>query len=225
MKLVDKTMESIQKREDLFMNKCNIVKNILCFTLLIFLIGCVTNGYTASKGTRQYTAYNMWYQKSNRTHCINYQTGTMLPIGTEIRNVKIVRKRASKARYSQVVKRYITFRTVNTGKQFFMYYRSKFHPGVSIDGYLNLIRTSKTKEELTKGMTEIEIEAINRGIVVRGMSKKAVIASVGYPASHYTKNIVQNEWYYWKDRFNNRKLCFDRDGVTVDCFIRPDLMK
>ncbi len=98
-----------------------------------------------------------------------------------------------------------------------MRYQSKFHPKRKIKDYFNLMFTQKTFEELTEGMSETETDAIKKGVIVKGMSKKAVIVSAGLPSDHRTPDLEHYKWYYWKNRFKKQEICFDSKETTVAC--------
>ena len=77
--------------------------------------------------------------------------------------------------------------------------------------------TPNTFEEMTAGMSEKEIEAIRKGIILNGMSKKAVLISYGYPPEHRTRSHESNVWIYWKNKLTSFEVCFDKEDRTAYC--------
>ena len=76
--------------------------------------------------------------------------------------------------------------------------------------------TSKNFGQLTKDFNTSEIEAIKEGIIVIGMSKKAVLVSYGHPPEHKTQNLKNSSsWYYWMNRFRSKAISFDENGKTM----------
>jgi hypothetical protein len=161
--------------------------------------------------TKLYTAYNIWkVRKLFLRRCINYKHGyNIIPAGSEVRKAKIGRDIDGREA--------IRFINVNDNREYYIYFVSDWHPGKTIEDYLGYMFTTKTFEELTAGMTESEIEAINKGIVLNGMSKKAVLICYGYPPEHRTRSLESNIWVYWKNKFTSFEVCFDKDDRTTNC--------
>ena len=158
-----------------------------------------------------YTAYNIWRMRSHNMKCINYKHGNnILPAGTRVEKVKI--------KWDDSLKKdMISFTTVHDNRNYNIYFTRNWHPGKTDEDYKNLMLTPKTFEELTEGMTENEIRAIQNGMVVNGMSKRAVLVSYGYPPEHRTRSLDSNVWLYWSNKFRNFPVCFDKDEKTTFC--------
>jgi outer membrane protein assembly factor BamE (lipoprotein component of BamABCDE complex) len=75
--------------------------------------------------------------------------------------------------------------------------------------------TTKNFEALTEGLSSMEIEAIKKGVLVNGMSKRAVLICYGPPPEHYTPNQNANTWYYWANRKDKIEIKFDHHGKLV----------
>ncbi len=154
---------------------------------------------------RLYTSYNMWYEKPEHLYAINYKKGIMIPAGAEVSQVDVtLEKRRSM----------ITFTTVKDGQTFRVEFEEKFHPGLSAEDYKKKMFSSKTFDELTKGMEQKEIQAIKEGKLVVGMSKAAVIVAYGYPPEHVTNTLDAKKWTYWIDRFRSKEVFFDDNNRT-----------
>ena len=72
-------------------------------------------------------------------------------------------------------------------------------------------------EELTTNLNSEEIEAIKEGVLVEGMSKRAVLMSYGYPAEHRTPSLRSKEWIYWMNKRRSKRICFTIGDKTISC--------
>jgi hypothetical protein len=156
-----------------------------------------------SEGESLYTAYNIWYEKPTKIWSTNYQKGTMLPAGTEVRIVK----QSSK---------FLLFESVADQGRFKLSWVPKHHPGVSTSALLDRFLVSKNFEEMTAGFTAEEIESIKAGEIAVGMSKDAVLIAAGYPPGTRTPSTAANSWFYWYDRFRNYNVQFADDGKVAE---------
>ena len=147
-----------------------------------------------------YTTYNIWYEKPERIYCVNYPRGAMIPAGTAVSS-------------AQVRGREIFF-TAN-GTSYRLDFNPRFHPGVSSQEFLSRMVTTKTFDELTEDLRPEEVEAIEEGVLVVDMSKKAVILSRGFPCEHRTPSTDSNQWIYWENRFMTKEVNFDENGRTT----------
>lgn len=183
--------------------------------LLSVLILCITLATTslATASGSAYTAYNMWYEVPSQMWAINYKRGTLLPAGTLVKNITINKEKIHPFQS-------ISFKRVSDNKQFRVHLRRKFHPGKTVEDYRQSMFTGQRFKEQTIDMSEREINAILRGVLVTGMSKKAVQIAYGIPPQHQTPNLRANTWRYWTSRMMSKNICFDTNGRTVKC--RPD---
>ena len=155
-----------------------------------------------------YTAYNLWCEKPARMYCVNYCRGRLIPAGTRVSDVRLVRK-AFKKRQG------IEFKPVESGVPHVIFFAPEFHPGMTIEQFRDRLFTSKTFEELTAGLTEEEIAYVRKGALAEGMSKQAVLVSRGYPPEHVTPTLKANSWTYWMSRFNRTVAHFADDRVRL----------
>lgn len=157
-----------------------------------------------------YTAYNIWKHKPRSMWCINYKVGyDIIPAGTEVKDAQVYRPAIGRPT--------IRFTTVSDGREFRIYFNPNWHPGKTIEDYEKNMFSIKTFDQLTAGMSEKEIDAIKRGVVVNGMSKDAVLVSYGPPAEHETPSLEDNSWLYWTTRIIRKRICFDETGHTTTC--------
>ena len=195
----------------------------MCALVLFAISGCaqkaaqskIDQGTTliteTSSKEQLYTAYNIWIMKPWNMNCINYKNrNNILPAGTKVQDVGIGKKRGE-------MWPHIHFQTVEGERSFQIGFVNRWHPGKTIRDYENYMFTNKNFEQLAEGLSELEINAIRRGTVVDGMSKKAVLISYGYPPEHRTSSLKNGTWIYWKNKFKTFSVCFDENERTVRC--------
>lgn len=159
---------------------------------------------------KQYTAYNMWFEKPERLYAINYKAGNIIPAGTEVKDVQVGSGRKGILRGRPM----ISFTTVKDGMTYAVEFQGKFHPGLTPEDYAKKMFTDKDFAALTKGMSAAEVEAIKQGKLVVGMSRDAVLVSYGYPPEHVTPSLKNETWTYWMNRFRKKEVYFDKNGRT-----------
>jgi hypothetical protein len=150
----------------------------------------------ASAQERLYTACNIWFEKPDRVYSTGYQKGNMLPAGSEVKDVKRSRGK-------------LEFTDVKQDMKFTAEFVGKHHPGgLTAEQWMDRFLTTQNFAALTRGMTAAEIKAIRAGQVTTGMSRKAVLVSVGYPPEVGTASTELDVWKYWRDRFRNYQVTF-----------------
>lgn len=180
---------------------------IFCTAMVL----CLVIGSAAVASAQPlYTAYNMWYELPGRMWTVNYKRGTLLPAGTKVRDVKI-------SAADELPFPFIRFKRLDSDQEYRVYYRSKFHPGKSIEAIRDRMFTNKDFASQSQNLTAIEINAIRRGVLVPGMSKAAVILSYGIPPQHHTPQLSSNVWRYWTSRLISKNICFDANERTIKC--------
>jgi hypothetical protein len=190
----------------------SFIKNtiICCSALLLFVIaGCksydnVIVAEVLQQGINEkiYTACNLWYTDKNNINCLNIQSGTFIPVGTQIIPVEaIADSRGGK----------LTFKDVKGTT-----YTINFVAGLrlmSMQDYIEQIFTKKSLNEQLKDIPAQIQTRIKRGEVVTGMNRKHVFLSWGYPASNLTPNLKNNTWIYWTSQEKTIRLVFKGDKV------------
>lgn len=175
------------------------LKLVSAFIATIFL-GCAGQ----SVQPQQYTAHNIWHHKGD-LFCINFKSGSQfVPAGTAVKDVDVDSNE-------------ISFRVAHTNQLIILKFVYRWHPGYTANSYLKKIITEKDIAELTNGLNPDEIDSIKKGIVTVGMSKRAVLISYGTPPEHYTPDLASNGWYYWMDRREKKKICFDENQRAIRC--------
>lgn len=161
-------------------------------------------GIGAEEGQKRYTAYNIW--RTSKMKCINFKQGyDIIPAGTEVAKIRLMQSQNP----------FFYFTTVEDGREYTIGFNPRWHPKKKINDYMKMMFTTKNFDDLTMGLNEIEINAIKKGILVNGMSKRAVLISYGIPPEHYTPNQNSKTWYYWMNRRDRVTLTFDVDGMLI----------
>ncbi len=155
----------------------------------------------ASAADRLYTAYNIWFEQPTKVYSTNYQKGNLLPAGSEVKDVS----RSSKK---------VEFTDPKLNMKFSVEFVGKHHPGLTGEQWADRFLTTRDFAALTKGLTAAEIKAIRAGQVQAGMSKKAVLVSVGYPPEVATASTKLDAWKYWRHRFGSYLVHFGNGKVT-----------
>ena len=148
-----------------------------------------------------YTTRNMHYNMSRGTTRIidttNYQVGILLPVNSEV-----------------------TMKDINSKQIVFLYKGQEIilrnipkYTGVDISGIAEQY-FSKNKTDLSS-FSKTEQKAIKFAKVVPGMSKKAVLISLGTPPAHVTPSTDMDQWKYWKNRWVTFLVNFE-DGKSVN---------
>jgi len=86
--------------------------------------------------------------------------------------------------------------------------------GMSVDDYEELIMSSKPVS--MKGFSAIDRKGIKKGRAYKGMTKKGVMTALGYPASHETPSLEDNQWKYWRNRFRTLLVEFNSKDKVVN---------
>jgi len=158
-------------------------------------------GNTASAADRLYTAYNMWFEMPQKMYSTNYQKGNLLPAGSEVKDVNRSSRR-------------LEFVDVKSNMKFSIEFNGKHHPGVTPEQWIDRLLTTRDFSALTRGLTADEIKAVKDGQAKVGMSKKAVLVSLGYPPEVATASPDLDIWKFWRDRFRNYQVKFTDGKVS-----------
>ena len=182
------------------------MKTVVTVATLFVWFACA--GFANSEEAKDptlYTAYNIW--KAPKMKCINFKQGTdIIPAGTEVKGIRL---------WSQKRDSNLNFTTVKDGRKYTIGFTKRWHPKKSTADYRDMMFTTKNFKELTEGLSAMEIEAIKKGILVNGMSKRAVLICYGPPPEHYTPDQNANTWYYWANRKDKIEIKFDHHGKLV----------
>ncbi len=177
---------------------------LISFGLILsfFITGCASstgslNGNTKQnviKGKKLYTQCNM-HAYRGKVDTVNYSVGMFIPVNSE---VSILGSNRNKIKFDY------------NGKIIILNNRKKYS-GANIKQIFYRY-FGKKKVNLNK-FNKLDKKAIENGIVTIGMSKKAVLVSLGYPPASATPNLKLNQWRYWKNRWNTILVFFKNDKV------------
>lgn len=170
----------------------------LCLSLAIS-----PGAWAADGDGKLYTAYNIWIEQPEKVWSTNFKKGWILPAGSAVRDV---------------VKNKKLFRFVveESGDEITIVFVPKHHPGMTGADIHDRLITTKDLATLTAGFTEAEREAIETGSYEVGMSKAAILVSLGPAPEVETPSTDANVWKYWAHRFNTFDLKFDSDGKVEE---------
>ena len=153
-----------------------------------------------------YTAYNVWYERPEKIYSINYKKGRVIPAGTKVDRVSVKSGRRGR----------ISFRHIDYNLTYTIYLQAKFHPNMTVEDIRDRLLITEPLSTRTAGMSEVEKEGIQKGIVIPGMSKESVLIALGYPPEHRTPSIKMDDWYYWMNRFRSEIVTFDQLGKATN---------
>lgn len=71
----------------------------------------------------------------------------------------------------------------------------------------------KTEVNLSKYSQDVQ-DAIKSGQIKVGMTKEEVLLAYGYPPVHKTPSLDDNQWTYWKNRWNRIVLDFEDNKLV-----------
>jgi len=175
--------------------------------LLMCLLGLVFTLPALSQDEIRFTKYNIHTQSKNgvkaKASYANYTDPgvghVVVPAGTEIDITKQSRKG-------------FVFTYDNGSKKVTFEYHDK-RMGMSIDEYIEKITSSqpvsynKFSKKDKKGLAD--------GKAYAGMTRKGVLAALGYPATHRTPSLDEKTWVYWTNRFKTIAVEFDGHGKVL----------
>lgn len=201
------------------------MKGLVLSVLIVLGAIAVAHAQEDKQPGQQYTAFNIWVLSKQQRHnqrFINYKVrgSRILPAGTPVFNVEALSSPQGGGFISSDSGSFpgphVAFET-SDGMRYEILFKGKWHPGKSLEDYKNYLITDKNFEQLTEGLSEQEIDAIKNGVVIAGMSKRAVLISYGYPPEHKTPGLESNSWLYWLGKTTKKEICFDPEGKAARC--------
>lgn len=192
--------------------------------VIFFCFSLILNADTASSGnfddfeTRgggvMYTAYNIWLWPAQSMNCLNYKGGrTFIPAGSEVQGVRVVDPASGDDSVDEMDGEGIRFYLINERRTYFIQYHSRYHTFSNVNDFEERMFTSTPLSERLLAFSQLERQAIQQGVVVRGMSKEAVLACFGWPDERFTEKLEENEWVYHVNRSTKIKIVFHHDLV------------
>lgn len=170
--------------------------------LAVFLTGCKKElkpdqlALGVQPGQVYYTQFSL-FQEKNNFRTTNYRKGILIPINTAVSLQAIDNSQAE-------------LRLVESGQPLSI----ENVPKHTVDDMQTAFKkiAGASKVDLSRFSAE-EKDAILSGQVKKGMSRKAVLAAIGYPPQNETPSLNGNDWVYWKHRFDRFVVHFKNDKV------------
>lgn len=151
-------------------------------------------------GKTFYTRHSIHLGKGNIHSTINYYGKRVVPIGSEVRIIRLevdeihVLDPVANAKF--IIQNEVEYSRQSLGVIFKRTFSEK--PVV-----------------LDESISSENRLMIHYGGVSPGMTKREVVMSLGYPPYHETESLLSNRWYYWLSRARHRVLIFDRNGYLA----------
>lgn len=172
----------------------NSIRMFLAILVTALLAGCATSPIEHVEGEAAITQLNMWHYR-NQHETTNYQVDFLIPVNSR---VDILDTSGDE----------IEFRVVETGEVVMLANVERYtrmNIAEIYDRYFG-----DTLVDLNQ-FSDAEREAIEEGSVEPGMSKEAVLIARGYPPAHETPSLDNDQWRYWRTRFDTVNVHFS-DG-------------
>lgn len=155
------------------------------------------------KNDKVYTKYNLWYTDPGDISCLNIQSGSFIPVGTEI--IPMYTE-------SGIFTDSIYFKDT-AGREYRINYDTG-HRLVPMRDYIAYTFTTTPREELLKDVPEVIGSRVLRGEVMPGMNQKQVLLAYGPPPAIRTPDLRNESWIYWIGKDKTIRLVFRGDKVT-----------
>ena len=189
------------------------MKRIICLFIVSIFVFSLANCVALHKfdAGPYYVAHNIWYENPQAVYAINFKRGVMIPAGTRVSNIKQHRYvdgglRAGYYSGGMAIQFYAEdFGWINFIALF------RWQPGLSLKDFAKRTFSHSTFSQLVAGLSQEEIELIQKGEVKIGMSRKAVEISYGFPPRHYTPALTNRAWRYWLSRNSQQMIVFDEN--------------
>jgi hypothetical protein len=154
---------------------------------------------TPEKG-KVYTKCNLWYTDSAQMFCVNYQTGKILPFGSE---VEVTDVNAKAVKFKD-----------RGGREYCIAIDEELIM-VPAEVYLTQIFTLKDRAKQSANLSEAVIDKISKGIVSPGMTKAEVLLAYGAPPAFRTPSEDNSTWIYFIDKDTTKRVVFRGDKVKT----------
>ncbi len=190
----------------------NIFSLLSTLVLAVILTGCYTplnisEAMQQKQSEKLYTAYNLFYTNIDNIDAENIVKGDFIGYGTPL---QVVKSETSSYFNNSI----ITFKNLENDDLLTVKI-SHAKMMMTANDALRQLLTTKNREEINKSVTKKYLPMIEKGKVVKGMSKDDVIVAYGYPPKSRTSDITNNTWIYWNDENNSERIVF-RNGKVVE---------
>lgn len=188
----------------------SLLKSVILLLMVAFLVGAGFSAVSAADETL-YNKYNIHAQADKngllKSSYANYtdpgNAHVIIPPNTKL----TVRP------WKRFMKNYGFYYDLPDGRHGVFEVHEK-RLGVSVEDYMELILSAKPVS--LKGFSAVDLKGIKAGKAYKGMTKKGVMTALGYPASHETPSLDDNQWKFWRNRFRTVVVEFNSAGVVSD---------
>lgn len=173
---------------------------ILLAALAFGLASCSSIGRTIPRHTDLFAQYSIRFER-DEVQATNYRRGRVLPVNSVVRFLDMNRVQGKLQVVSaEGIPSGTILRFTNIEK----------HTGLTLE--LAFHRAFGLEPVEMDGFSEEEIRAIERGRVEIGMSKAAVLASLGEPPMSLTSSTDMQRWTYPQGRISKIRVYFDKNS-------------
>ncbi len=183
-----------------------IIRSIIALGLALLASGCarivsVAEALQQPVDGKVYLGCNIWYQDPNDISSVNYQKGgRFIRFGTEIEVVE-----ADECK--------IVFKDTGGNQYTIKYDRDMMM--LPIQDYIRQVFTLKSKAELTKDMEPEFLDAIERGVIIRGMTRAEARMACGPPPAFRTPDQLNSTWVYFLEKNMTYRVIFSGTQVEM----------
>ncbi|MFY2562883.1 hypothetical protein ACN469_35140 [Corallococcus terminator] len=173
------------------MNRKNALSTLLAVGLLTTL---------TAQAEVLFSQANLLLNK-NQLSAVNYRgKGLSLPVGTK---VEVLKRSDDEVRC----------RVVDSGAEFkFVSHKSLGKDAVAL---FPSFFSAKDPAARIAALSPEEQKQVKAGELAKGMSRDAVLLTVGPPPPHRTLSLESKTWTYWSSKFSTFEVVFDADGKVV----------
>jgi hypothetical protein len=134
-----------------------------------------------------------------RLFAVNYQQDGLIPLCSPVALIDLDDER-------------LVFEVIATGRRY-EYYDHKAAAEPFPDHLARYFGTACPPARDT--LAGVDLEGVERGVALVGMSKPALVLAIGYPPPHVTPSLDADRWLYWKNRFNRIAISFSEGQVRA----------
>lgn len=170
--------------------------------LRTILFGCLAVGFAdvAVAGDVYYASSNLFMTK-DKISAVNYRTGTTkVPVGAKVEVTDSNKK---------MVKGVI----IDTGKSFTWVNHRSWR--MKAEDCFEMFFSKDDPTSKVDALSASDKKLVAAAEIERGMSKAAVILSMGLPPPHKTKSLDAPTWIYWKSGNATFKVTFSGDDKVI----------
>ncbi len=179
-------------------------KFVIAQMILICAMVLIAQGHELDRTKTWYLAHNLWYTDPTHIESVNFISGRFLPAGTMITKLDVIDDLSVSSNPQ------VSFEV--RGKLFTVIIDRDSDKHLQTEDLLHRMFTSNTFEELTGNLTDTERQNILRGSVLPGMSKEAVIRTLGFPPDSRFEVPDKGLWIYKWDFSQKAYVSFGADG-------------